>query len=76
MTGSISTEILRSPLLAATALCLADWVLVEDLGYWGGVGTDPNSMVPMVLLLIGGYLAVTRVNPAASLAIPERNAAF
>ena len=32
---------------AAVVLCLADWVLVQDLGFLGGVGTDPNSMVPM-----------------------------
>jgi hypothetical protein len=43
-------------------------------GFWGGVGTDPNSMVPMVLLLAGGYLAVTRVNapPAGPEANPGR----
>ena len=23
--------------------CLADWVLIEDLGFFGGLGTDPNS---------------------------------
>ena len=31
-------------------LCLADWVLIEDLGFLGGLGTDPNSMIPFVLL--------------------------
>ena len=30
-------------------LCLADWVLIEDLGFLGGLGTDPNSMIPMIL---------------------------
>ena len=33
-------------LVAGTMLCPADWVLVEDPGFLGGVGTDPNSMVP------------------------------
>ena len=46
--------------VAGTVLCLADWVLVEDLGFMGGVGTDPNSMVPMTLVFIAGYLAITR----------------
>ena len=47
-------------------LCLADWVLVEDMGVFGGLGTDPNSMIPMALLAAGGYLAVTRVPAAAA----------
>lgn len=47
--------------VTGTVLCLATWVLVQDLGVLGGVGTDPNSMVPTVALLIGGYLALTRV---------------
>ncbi len=47
--------------LAGTLLCLADWVLVQDFGFFGGVGTDPNSMVPMALVFIAGYLAVTRL---------------
>ena len=37
---------------AALVLCLADWVLIEDLGFFGGVGTDPNSMIPMALLFV------------------------
>jgi cytochrome oxidase Cu insertion factor (SCO1/SenC/PrrC family) len=45
--------------VGAVLLCLADWVLVEDLGFLGGVGTDPNSMVPMILLVLAGYLALT-----------------
>jgi hypothetical protein len=44
-------------------LCLADWVLVEDLGFLGGLGTDPNSMIPFILLAGGGYLALTRPAP-------------
>ena len=46
---------------ALVVLCLADWVLVEDLGFLGGLGTDPNSMVPMALLFVAGYLAAFRV---------------
>jgi len=48
---------------AGVVLCLADWVLVEDLGFLGGVGTDPNSMLPMVLLFVVGYLALRRPAP-------------
>ena len=39
--------------------CLADWVLVQDLGVLGGLGTDPNSMIPLILLFSAGYLALT-----------------
>jgi cytochrome oxidase Cu insertion factor (SCO1/SenC/PrrC family) len=39
--------------------CLADWILVEDLGFLGGLGTDPNSMIGWILLFSAGYLALT-----------------
>ena len=57
-------ELLLPVMVAAAILCLADWVLVEDLGFFGGLGTDPNSMVPLLLLITGGYVAVTRTAPA------------
>jgi len=56
-------------------LCLADWVLVEDLGFLGGLGTDPNSMIPFVLLATAGYLAVARAPAAATAAEPAAAAA-
>jgi cytochrome oxidase Cu insertion factor (SCO1/SenC/PrrC family) len=43
---------------------LADWVLVQDLGFLGGLGTDPNSMIPMMLLFSAGYLALNPPTPA------------
>jgi cytochrome oxidase Cu insertion factor (SCO1/SenC/PrrC family) len=52
-------RLVRPALIAFTVLCVADWVLIEDLGFLGGLGTDPNSMIPFVLLAIGGYLALT-----------------
>lgn len=42
---------------AAIGFFLADWVLVQDFGIFGGVGTDPNSMVPQALILMAGLLA-------------------
>ncbi|HUJ06280.1 MAG TPA: SCO family protein [Streptosporangiaceae bacterium] len=59
-------------LVAAVVFCLADWVLVEDLGFFGGLGTDPNSMIPLLLVLGCGYLALTRPRQAAE---PEPEAA-
>jgi cytochrome oxidase Cu insertion factor (SCO1/SenC/PrrC family) len=59
----------RIAVAAAAAFCLADWLLVEDLGFFGGLGTDPNSMVPFILLLTAGYLGIAPVpGPAAALA--------
>jgi cytochrome oxidase Cu insertion factor (SCO1/SenC/PrrC family) len=51
-------ELARPALGAFLALCLADWVLVQDLGFFGGLGTDPNSMIPFGLLAVTGYLAL------------------
>jgi cytochrome oxidase Cu insertion factor (SCO1/SenC/PrrC family) len=48
----------RVTLIATIALCLADWVLIEDFGFFGGLGTDPNSMIPIILLVGAGYLAL------------------
>ena len=56
-----SRRIVWPALWAAIVLCAADWVFVQDLGFFGGVGTDPNSMVPMALVFVAGYLAVARV---------------
>jgi cytochrome oxidase Cu insertion factor (SCO1/SenC/PrrC family) len=52
--------LIRPVLAGFTSVCLADWVLIEDFGFFGGLGTDPNSMIPFVLLAISGYLAVVR----------------
>jgi cytochrome oxidase Cu insertion factor (SCO1/SenC/PrrC family) len=47
-------------LVGSSVLCIAVWVFVQDLGFLGGVGTDPNSMIPTVLLIGAGYVALTR----------------
>jgi cytochrome oxidase Cu insertion factor (SCO1/SenC/PrrC family) len=67
---------LIGPVLAGfTVLCVADWVLIEDFGFFGGLGTDPNSMLPFAMLAVAGYLAlasapapdqVAAVEPAAT----------
>ncbi|HTR92599.1 MAG TPA: SCO family protein [Trebonia sp.] len=49
----------RVAVIAGAIFCLADWVLVEDFGFFGGLGTDPNSMIPFVLLFTAGYLGMT-----------------
>jgi cytochrome oxidase Cu insertion factor (SCO1/SenC/PrrC family) len=55
----------RVTVVAVVLLCLADWVLIEDFGFFGGLGTDPNSMIPMVLVVVAGYLALTPAPEAA-----------
>jgi cytochrome oxidase Cu insertion factor (SCO1/SenC/PrrC family) len=59
-------RLLLATVIAATVLCLADWVLIEDLGFLGGLGTDPNSMIPILLLVLSCYLATTRAVGSAS----------
>ncbi len=54
-------RLIRPVMAAFIVICLADWVLIEDLGFLGGLGTDPNSMIPFALLAAGGYLALTLV---------------
>ena len=48
----------RVAVIAGAVFCLADWVLIEDLGFFGGLGTDPNSMIPFILLFTAGYLGL------------------
>jgi len=65
--------VIRATVAAAAVFCLADWLLVEDLGFLGGLGTDPNSMVPLLLLVAGGYVALTWPATAAGEApVPDR----
>ena len=59
-------RLVLAAVVAAGVLCLADWVLVQDFGFFGGLGTDPNSMIPTILLLAAGYLALTRLPDAAA----------
>lgn len=57
-------RLLLAVTIATAVFCLADWVLVQDLGFLGGLGTDPNSMIPLLLLVVAGYLGVSRVATA------------
>jgi len=52
-------QLVRYAVWFGLVFCLADWVLVQDLGFLGGLGTDPNSMIPWILLFSAGYLALT-----------------
>jgi cytochrome oxidase Cu insertion factor (SCO1/SenC/PrrC family) len=58
--------------VAGAVFCLADWVLIEDLGFFGGLGTDPNSMIPLILLFTAGYLGLAPVPRPATAAGPAR----
>jgi len=54
-------RMVRVTVAAMTAFCLAVWVLIQDLGFLGGTGTDPNSMIPTILIFVAGYLALSPV---------------
>jgi cytochrome oxidase Cu insertion factor (SCO1/SenC/PrrC family) len=53
-------QLIRPAFAVGGALGLATWVLVQDLGFLGGLGTDPNSMIPLGLLAVGAYVAMRR----------------
>jgi cytochrome oxidase Cu insertion factor (SCO1/SenC/PrrC family) len=64
--------LMRPALLLLLAMCVLDWVLIEDFGFFGGLGTDPNSMIPVAVLAVAGYLALTPVpatEPAPELTV-------
>ena len=64
----------RIAVIAGAVFCLADWVLVEDFGFFGGLGTDPNSMIPFTLLFTAGYLGLAPGPQPASVAEQARDA--
>jgi cytochrome oxidase Cu insertion factor (SCO1/SenC/PrrC family) len=63
-------RLIRPALAGFIVFCLADWVLIEDFGFLGGLGTDPNSMIPFALLATAGYLAVTGLPAPATAPVP------
>jgi cytochrome oxidase Cu insertion factor (SCO1/SenC/PrrC family) len=63
----------RIAVLAGAVFCLAVWVLFQDFGFFGGLGTDPNSMIPTILLFAAAYAAAAP--QPASAAAPESAAA-
>jgi cytochrome oxidase Cu insertion factor (SCO1/SenC/PrrC family) len=58
-------------MIVLIVFCLADWVLVQDFGFFGGLGTDPNSMLPLLLVAVAGYLALAPAKEAALAAAPQ-----
>lgn len=48
-------QVQRYAVVTLAACCLVIWLLCEDLGLFGGLGTDPNSMPPLILLFTAGY---------------------
>ena len=61
-------RLVRYAVAFGIAFCLADWLQVQDLGFLGGLGTDPNSMIPMILLFSAGYLALAPAPQEATVA--------
>ncbi len=68
---AVRALIVRPALILLLTVCLADWVFIEDFGFLGGLGTDPNSMIPVALLAVAGYLAVAPDLAPAAAAAPE-----
>ena len=65
LTGRLA--LVRLAVIAAIACCLVDWVLVQDLGFFGGLGTDPNSMLPQALILAVGLRTMSAAAATAEM---------
>jgi cytochrome oxidase Cu insertion factor (SCO1/SenC/PrrC family) len=66
-TGRAPRWLMLVTVAATIVFCLADWVLIEDFGFFGGLGTDPNSMIPILLIVLAGFLALAPApEPATS----------
>ena len=68
-------RIVRIALIGLAVFGFANWVLIQDMGFFGGVGTDPNSMIPMLLLATASYLALSPLPQAAPLGAASEPAA-
>jgi cytochrome oxidase Cu insertion factor (SCO1/SenC/PrrC family) len=65
--GRAPRWLIVATVVALITFCLADWVLIEDFGFFGGLGTDPNSMIPILLVVLAGFLALAPApEPATS----------
>ncbi|MGO8961713.1 MAG: SCO family protein [Streptosporangiaceae bacterium] len=64
-------RLIRPVLAGFVVLCMADWALIEDFGFFGGLGTDPNSMIPFILLAVSGYLALASAPKPAEVTAAE-----
>jgi cytochrome oxidase Cu insertion factor (SCO1/SenC/PrrC family) len=62
-------RVTRVAVVATVVLCVADWVLVEDFGFFGGIGTDPNSMIPLALVVVAGYVALVRPTAVSAVGV-------
>jgi cytochrome oxidase Cu insertion factor (SCO1/SenC/PrrC family) len=65
-------RLLYPSMIILFVLGVADWVLIEDFGVLGGTGTDPNSMIPMLTLLLAGCWALTKAPAAVAVEPPTR----
>jgi cytochrome oxidase Cu insertion factor (SCO1/SenC/PrrC family) len=66
---------LRLGVGVAAVFCAATWIFVQDFGFLGGLGTDPNSMIPLAAVFVGGYLAVVRLPVRSTVGSPTSDAA-
>jgi cytochrome oxidase Cu insertion factor (SCO1/SenC/PrrC family) len=64
------TRWVRVGVVGGAVFCLAAWVLVQDMAFFGGVGTDPNSMIPMTLVFVAGYLALRAAPVTQPVVVP------
>jgi cytochrome oxidase Cu insertion factor (SCO1/SenC/PrrC family) len=57
----------RGLLVWNIALAAVSWIGIQDFGFFGGVGTDPNAALPVLFLVIGFYVWAKRLDPQVAL---------
>lgn len=54
-------------------LAMIDWIAIQDLGIFGGLATDVNSMVPSLLLPVAAWAGLLVAEQApAGMVVPQR----
>ncbi|MGC8481873.1 MAG: peroxiredoxin family protein, partial [Acidimicrobiales bacterium] len=54
----------RGLLVWNIALAAVSWIGFQDFGFFGGIGTDPNSAIPVLFLVLALYVWSKRLDPA------------
>lgn len=55
---SARAKVVRAAVPVTLVFFFAVWIFVQDCGFFGGVGTDPNSMLPLLFITVSAEIAL------------------
>lgn len=67
-------RLLRPAVVAYGVVAVLAWIFVQDFGVFGGVGTDVNSMIPSLLVVVA-LVAAMRSTPTSPAPVARRPSA-